>query len=155
MKKETEFRYESAIEDVASFLRSHESTNCDIDSISEVKGLFNRIAKEDQWDWFTVYVKFGEPSKKEVYRFVRILKNLRKAILEKDDNSTIHLKKEMINNNFIHYSINFLDENYEFNSDRDDGYSSKGSKLARLNNFLTGHIKSSNPFNVLVIISSI
>ena len=29
--------------------------------LSEVKGLFNRIKRQDQWDWFTVYQQFGHP----------------------------------------------------------------------------------------------
>ena len=32
-----------------------ESKKCELDSISEVKGLFNRVARRDQRDYFTVY----------------------------------------------------------------------------------------------------
>ncbi len=30
-----------------------------LDAISDVKGLFNRVARQDQWDWFTVCGQLG------------------------------------------------------------------------------------------------
>jgi hypothetical protein len=33
-----------------------------LDQLSVVKGMFNRIAREDQWDWFTVSGQLGYPS---------------------------------------------------------------------------------------------
>ncbi len=35
-----------------------------LDAISDVKGLFNRVARQDQWDWFTVCGQLGYPSLK-------------------------------------------------------------------------------------------
>lgn len=35
-----------------------------LQSLSTVKGLFNRIAREDQWDWFTVSGQLGHPSQR-------------------------------------------------------------------------------------------
>ena len=35
--------------------------NSGTEFLSEVKGLFNRIKRQDQWDWFTVYRQFGSP----------------------------------------------------------------------------------------------
>ncbi|GAB4039368.1 hypothetical protein [Spirosoma gilvum] len=32
-----------------------------IEYISELKGMFSRGLKQDQWDWFTVYEKLGPP----------------------------------------------------------------------------------------------
>lgn len=32
-----------------------------LDQLSIVKGLFNRIYREDQWDWFTVRAQLGYP----------------------------------------------------------------------------------------------
>jgi len=33
-----------------------------LDAISEIKGLFTRRWKQDQWDWFTVSAQLGHPS---------------------------------------------------------------------------------------------
>jgi len=34
----------------------------ELDSLSAVKGLFNRVVRQDQWDWFTVARHLGYPS---------------------------------------------------------------------------------------------
>lgn len=33
-----------------------------LESLSVVKGMFNRVWRQDQWDWFTVYAALGYPS---------------------------------------------------------------------------------------------
>ncbi len=35
-----------------------------LSAISTVKGLFNRVVREDQWDWFTVASQLGHPSRR-------------------------------------------------------------------------------------------
>lgn len=35
-----------------------------LETVSIVKGLFNRIVREDQWDWFTVSGQLGYPSRR-------------------------------------------------------------------------------------------
>ena len=35
-----------------------------LSAISTVKGLFNRVVREDQWDWFTVAAQLGYPSRR-------------------------------------------------------------------------------------------
>lgn len=49
------------------------------DAISEVKGLFNRVAREDQWDWFTVRGQLGYPSPSLAKEIGYELANLRSA----------------------------------------------------------------------------
>ena len=51
-----------------------------LDDISIVKGLFNRIIKQDQWDWFTVYMYFDYPNYIENREFVSLLAGLRTVI---------------------------------------------------------------------------
>ena len=38
-------------------------TPAEADAISEVKGLFTRSYKQDQWDWFTVWTQLGRPGR--------------------------------------------------------------------------------------------
>ena len=40
---------------------SNYEENSGTEFFSIVKGLFNRIKRQDQWDWFTVYRQFGSP----------------------------------------------------------------------------------------------
>lgn len=47
--------------ELLAFLTS-ESHPVSLESLSIVKGMFNRVWKQDQWDWFTVYSQLGYPS---------------------------------------------------------------------------------------------
>lgn len=88
--------------------------------ISIVKGLFNRIIRQDQWDWFTVYMYFDYPNNQESVTIVKLLTALRFAIkngrLEEAKKITLHIHKT----NFISYSNNFLE--FNINSDDTDEY---------------------------------
>lgn len=52
--------------------------------LSTVKGMFNRVVRQDQWDWFTVYAQLGYPS----HRLSRAIANeialLRSTIKDSD-----------------------------------------------------------------------
>ena len=54
------------------------------DAISEVKGLFNRAKKMDQWDWFIVWEQLGLPEHKRLRRIIGDLVVLRKAVVNND-----------------------------------------------------------------------
>ena len=51
-----------------------------MESVSIVKGMFNRIAREDQWDWFTVSSQLGYPSRRISRVIAQELSCLRMAI---------------------------------------------------------------------------
>ena len=64
-----------------SLWRSEDQT---LQSLSTVKGLFNRIVREDQWDWFTVSAQLGYPSRQLSRVIVSEIALLRRAIVNKD-----------------------------------------------------------------------
>ena len=49
-------------------------------SMSIVKGMFNRIVKEDQWDWFTVSGQLGYPSRRISRVIAGEIASLREAV---------------------------------------------------------------------------
>lgn len=51
-----------------------------MESLSVVKGLFNSIVREDQWDWFTVASQLGYPSRRISRVIAQELSHLRSAI---------------------------------------------------------------------------
>lgn len=85
------------------------------DEISIVKGLFNRIIRQDQWDWFTVNMYFDYPSEKEIRKIVESLGNLRKAILSNNNFLGCKSLEQLQSTNFITYCDNYL--NFEMNSE--------------------------------------
>lgn len=121
-KSETYNRNGAAIKCVLYFIDKQSiKRNMDIrDEISIVKGLFNRIIRQDQWDWFTAYMYFDYPSYKECSNIVRLLSNLRTAIknanMEEAKNISLHIKKT----NFVIYCNRFLE--FDINSDDTDEY---------------------------------
>ena len=61
---------ENRVSACESLLKVLNSVKCQISddgtlsSMSIVKGMFNRVVKEDQWDWFTVSGQLGYPSRR-------------------------------------------------------------------------------------------
>lgn len=78
------------------------------DDISKVKGLFNRIKRQDQWDWFTVNMYFDYPHSKDIACIVFSLASLRKAIIDKNDVLGLHALNKLIESHFLVYCDNFL-----------------------------------------------
>ena len=56
-----------------------------LEQLSIVKGMFNRIAREDQWDWFTVSGQFGYPSRFLSKAIAEQISGFRSAIRDGDD----------------------------------------------------------------------
>ena len=54
------------------------------EAISQVKGLFNRSLRMDQWDWFVVWEQLGLPERKRMLWIVRELVILRKSVVNND-----------------------------------------------------------------------
>lgn len=70
-------RYDVAVQNLLEFLEKPYVLPDDLTtSISEVKGIFNRIARQDQLDWFSVSEKLGYPSKPEATFFAQKLKQI-------------------------------------------------------------------------------
>lgn len=51
-----------AVQETYSCLFLGKISDASLDAISETKGLFTRVFKQDQWDWFTVCGQLGHPS---------------------------------------------------------------------------------------------
>lgn len=81
-------RYCSAAEIVQIFIETNqiERKESALSALSEVKGLFNRIRRKDQWDWFIVWRRFGFPSQRGLWPIVEALQQLRISV--RDDAPT-------------------------------------------------------------------
>ena len=79
-----------------------------LESISEVKGMFNRIVKEDQWDWFTVFVDLGYPSRSRCRNIVSLLGNIRKAVKNEQEDELLNLLNILKKRGIKRYLNSFL-----------------------------------------------
>lgn len=89
-------RYEQAVNSVPSVLCNNLSlAEVSLDSISELKGMLNRCIRQDQWDWFTVHDRLGQPSVKDLQHSVSKLSLLRIAISKSDWDTADKIKSEL------------------------------------------------------------
>jgi hypothetical protein len=79
-----------------------------LDSISQIKGLFTRIYKQDQWDWFTVWTQLGRPGTKRSKNISDSLYELRKALSSSDFTQASVTTKELQNLGTNYYLSHFL-----------------------------------------------
>ena len=91
-----------------------------VESISTVKGLFNRIIKQNQWDWFTINMYFDYPTNKDIHIIISVLTLLRQSIIT--DNFDTRQKSiiQLQNTNFMLYCKNYL--NYDESKDTSEEY---------------------------------
>ena len=80
-------RYNAAVRLVAGLIQDDLSgpKEATLSAIREMKGLFNRVRRKDQWDWFIVWQRFGLPPIAQLRMIVDGLQELRDAINESND----------------------------------------------------------------------
>jgi len=59
-----------------------------LEDLSEVKGLFNRVRRQDQWDWFTVAGQLGYPSMGLAGAISEELDRLRRGLRDRERDET-------------------------------------------------------------------
>jgi hypothetical protein len=65
------------------------------ESLSQVKGLFTRIFRQDQWDWFTVWTQLGRPGTKTAKDISESLYLLRKSITSNGLDESAQIKQQL------------------------------------------------------------
>ncbi len=83
-RPETLSRYLHSAQNVVDILFGSEPNENALDSISEVKGLCNRVLREDQPDWVVVWLRLGLPNRRRLKWMARDLPTFRQAVKEGD-----------------------------------------------------------------------
>ncbi len=117
-KRTTEIKNRKALVMLKRFLASElQELDSLPDSLSHVKGMFNRIIRQDQWDWFTTYMYFDYPNLREVGILVSYMMDLRKALINQNDELVITIKQKILKTHICQYIDNYLN----FDSENDQG----------------------------------
>ena len=117
-------RYDCVIQAFLDFLHGKTSlSEISLDDLSELKGMFNRCLRQDQWDWFSVFTRFGEPEQRHMTQIVGMLKLLRRSII--DDN---HKDIELAQRKLIQNDISYYLDNFQANRDPSSYYDKTGSE---------------------------
>lgn len=97
-------RYDNAVRTLIFFLRAEIiASEVELNSVSELKGMFNRSLRKDQWDWFTVYEQLGHPPRGEMHYFVSELTNLRINLRDRDAESIERTRNDLLSSTLLHY----------------------------------------------------
>lgn len=97
-------RYDRAVETALDILEgSAAADTVDLNDISELKGMFNRSIRQDQWDWFSVFSALGRPDRHLMRRYVGELTSLRRAIASKNQSEIERSSKLLIDWNVLQY----------------------------------------------------
>ena len=97
------------VQEVADYIVSKNvNTESLLDSLSQVKGLFTRIYKQDQWDWFTVWSQLGRPGTKNSKEISELMYQLRKSFLSEENEKAVEIKEALKLLGLTHYLSVFL-----------------------------------------------
>ena len=114
-------RFDNAVDIVSLFLNNKISPHeVELEAISELKGMFNRSRRKDQWNWFTVYDRLGYPPKNEMKYIASQLDQLRKSLKEHDFERALSIRRNLADSTLPNYLNQW--KNYTQASDtRDKG----------------------------------
>ena len=103
-------RYDNAVQNVLDFLYENiASDKVDPQNISELKGMFNRCVREDQWDWFSVHTELGYPSKRDMRSIANELKELRRNIISESTKGVQSNLDNLIKSGILNCLISYQD----------------------------------------------
>jgi cold shock CspA family protein len=117
----TRERYLRAAKEVYDFLFGAVPNDEVLASISEVKGLCNRVLREDQPDWVIVWLRLGLPNKRRLKWIVKGLPALRQAV-KSDDKELYSNISEMLLRAGLGTALKFFIEGEELPVEQGRGY---------------------------------
>lgn len=116
-------RYDEAVQSVADYVLGNiELGDLCPDNISELKGMFNRCVREDQWDWFTVHAEFGNPSKRDMRTIVSELKSLRAHVIDEDEQAAKKTLQHLVENGLLNSLLFYQGQYYHPRESDGDGW---------------------------------
>ena len=110
LSDEVEENNRESVHVVKSFIENNEIVTKIplIDAISCVKGMFNRILRHDQDDWYIINAYFDYPIYEDMHMITSSLPLLRKAIINTNQLSMQQALNNLKKYNFINYCNNYL-----------------------------------------------
>ncbi len=116
-------RYDNAVQNVLDFLYQNiDYTDVIPENISELKGMFNRCVKEDQWDWFSVHTEFNYPSKRDMKSIVNDLKTLRECILSQEIAELEAILCRLVKSGIMNCLLSYQDGNLDHVDNKESGW---------------------------------
>ncbi len=115
-------RYDTAVHTVSDLMHGFPvETETASAAISELKGMFNRCVRKDQWDYATVNEELGNPPVWQAKRIASNLQELRRALIAPNAEAADTSKRQLKRNRLLLYL-----DNYQTYSQRTHGADAEG-----------------------------
>ena len=88
------------------------------DALSELKGMFNRCVRKDQWDYAMVHEELGAPAETDARKIVGHLITMRRAFVAQNQEIVDDVRQRLESGNILLYLENYQNGNAR----RDDAY---------------------------------
>ena len=93
-----------------------------VDALSELKGMFNRCVRKDQWDYAMVHEELGAPAETDTRRIVGHLINLRRGLVVRNQETVEDAQHRLENTNILLYLENYQNRNARRDDADDAGW---------------------------------
>lgn len=116
-------RYDAAVQVVSDLMNgvpTEEETV--LNGLSELKGMFNRYVRKDQWDYAMVGEELGNPPLAQARRIANSLYRLRRALIAGDVDLIKVMKLELLRQNTLQYLDNYQDPGGLMDDQDDTGW---------------------------------
>lgn len=95
-------RYDRAVSTTITVLENdRQLKDIDLDALSELKGMFNRCVRQDQWDWNSVHTELGLPSAFHCRETAKWLTQMRIAAKTGDEVLHSESKSQLLSLNIL------------------------------------------------------
>lgn len=116
-------RYDAAVSDVSRLMNGDEVDNQTVvESISDLKWMFNRYIRKDQWDYAMVGEELGNPPARHARLIANTLSKLRSALIDNDVDSAEQAKQGLHENSMLKYLENYEAAKQGSNQSKDGGW---------------------------------
>lgn len=101
-------RYDSAVRQTLDAIRGADVDRaCALEALSEVKGMFNRCVRQDQWDYATVREELGTPNERTASRIVKRLVDFRTAIRDNDSTGIEDARIQLVRSDIVRFLLSY------------------------------------------------
>ena len=116
-------RYDYAVQSMIDFLEGNTAIGeIEPDQISELKGMFNRCLRKDQWDWFSVFARFGSPSWQSLRPLIPLLIDLRRSVTSGEIQRVGSISQRLLQLDLLRLLRTFQDASYSQSNNTEGGW---------------------------------
>ena len=116
-------RYDYAVQSMIDFLEGNTAIEeIEPGQISELKGMFNRCLRKDQWDWFNVFARFGSPNLQSLTPLIPLLIDLRRSVTSGETQRVGSISQRLLQLDLLRLLRTFQDASYSQSNNTEGGW---------------------------------